>query len=76
MVDRDYMENWIEGMDVFHNPKALVPLYPVMLPGAVHHRRLDDGQVKSVADRWQPLASITSTVVMHDTAAGATSGRD
>lgn len=29
----DHNETWIEGMDVFHNPHALHPLNPDMLPG-------------------------------------------
>jgi hypothetical protein len=33
----DYEEDWIEGMCVFHNPNAIIPLLPEMLPGAAHH---------------------------------------
>ncbi|MDQ5873831.1 MAG: hypothetical protein M3526_00430 [Actinomycetota bacterium] len=41
-----YSESWIEGIDVFHNHRALHPLAPDSLPGAAHHRLLDDGLVE------------------------------
>ncbi len=66
VVNKEYVETWMEGMDVYHNPCALHPLDPELLPGAVHHRLLDDGRVESVADQWQPLASLTSILVMRD----------
>jgi hypothetical protein len=55
----DYEESWIEGMDVFHNPNALHPLHPMMLPGATHHRLIEDGQVESLSPPWQPFGSTT-----------------
>jgi hypothetical protein len=58
-----YSEGWIEGMDVYHNPRAKHPLNPSMLPGAAHHQLLPDGQVLSTTPAWQPLASITSISV-------------
>lgn len=33
----DYNETWIEGMDVYHNPNAKIPLNIRMLPGTAHH---------------------------------------
>jgi len=35
-IPPNYKEAWIEGMDVFHNPRALHPLNPDLLPGAAH----------------------------------------
>ncbi|HEX6208850.1 MAG TPA: hypothetical protein VF058_10910, partial [Actinomycetota bacterium] len=64
VVNKEYVENWMEGMDVYHNPRALHPLDPDMLPGAAHHRLLDDGQVESFVTQWQPLASLTSIMVL------------
>lgn len=52
-------ETWIEGMDVFHNPDARVPLDPALLPGAAHHWLQDDGRIHSLAPAWQPLSSQT-----------------
>ena len=59
----DYGETWMEGMDVFHNPRALHPLHPDMLPGAAHHWLRDDGQLESRVPQWQPFASTTQIFV-------------
>lgn len=32
-----YEEEWMEGMNVLHNPRATHPLDPSLLPGAAHH---------------------------------------
>lgn len=37
----DYTEAWNEGLDVFHNPRALVPLPEHCLPGCAHHWLVD-----------------------------------
>ncbi len=54
-----YKESWIEGMDVFHNPRAKHSLDPDCLPAAAHHRVLGDGLVESVTPEWHPLGSLT-----------------
>ena len=58
-----YHETWIEGMDVYHNPNALRPLIPEMLPGAAHHFIEGDGQLRSFVPDWQPLSSTTHILV-------------
>ena len=64
--DQTYRETWMEGMDVYHNPTALHPLDPDMLPGAAHHRLTEDGQVESLLPGWQPLSSMTQIWVAED----------
>lgn len=54
-----YNESWAEGLDVFHNPRALHPVNPVMFPGAAHHRLLPNGQMDSLTPNWHPLSSHT-----------------
>lgn len=54
-----HKESWIEGMDVFHNPRAKHAIDPDMLPGAAHHRLLSNGQVESLTPEWHPLGSVT-----------------
>lgn len=54
-----YTESWVEGLEVFHNPRAKYPIDPTLLPGAGHHRLLSDGQIESLTPEWHPLASIT-----------------
>lgn len=59
----DYRETWVEGMDVFHNPKAAVPLHPAMLPGAAHHWLREDGRLESRVPAWQPFGSTTKIFI-------------
>jgi hypothetical protein len=55
-----YKESWVEGCEVFHNPRADVPLDPDLLPGAAHLRLRQDGQVVPIAmPAWHPLGSWT-----------------
>jgi hypothetical protein len=74
VVNKEYMETWIEGMDVYHNPRALHPLDPAMLPGAAHHRLLQDGEVESIVPEWHPLGSLTSILVMRGADKSAATG--
>lgn len=60
---QDYSETWMEGMDIYHNPRALHPLHPSMLPGAAHHWLREDGQLESRVPQWQPFASTTQIFV-------------
>ncbi|MDN2709842.1 hypothetical protein O0880_10485 [Janthinobacterium sp. SUN118] len=52
-------ETWIEGMSVYHNPNALVPLKPELLPGAAHHFLNKDGTMSSLLPDWHPVVSET-----------------
>lgn len=56
--DEKYEESWSEGMNVYHNPRALVPLPDHFLPAAVHHRLKGD-QISSYGPIYRPLSSIT-----------------
>ncbi len=57
--DADYYEEWREGIDVWHNPKAKYPLEEAALPGVAHHRLLADGQIQSLTPEWHSLGSLT-----------------
>lgn len=69
-VDANYCETWSEGLDVFHNPRALHPLDPRHFPTAQHHMLEPDGQISTLrlTDEFHPLASITHILVPDDTA--------
>jgi hypothetical protein len=54
-----YEETWCEGLDVWHNPHAKIPLDQSFLPGAAHHMLLPGGQIQSLTPEWHPLGSIT-----------------
>lgn len=62
-----YSEDWIEGMDVYHNPNADIPFPPELLVKASHHFLLEDGQVETrKSAEFHPLGSITKHVVRVD----------
>ena len=67
-VDENYVETWSEGLDIFHNPRALHPLDPRHFPSAQHHTLQPDGQVSTLrlTDDFHPLASITHILVPDD----------
>jgi hypothetical protein len=65
VISPGYPETWMEGMEVYHNPRALYPLDPGALPGAVHHQLGDSGEVlTSSYGEFQPLSSLTSILVL------------
>jgi hypothetical protein len=66
--DPNYHENWIDGLEVHHNPNASIPLDPNMLWGATHHSLLPDGRIKSLSRHGQPFGTVT--VVSLEGAAG------
>ena len=54
-----YEEDWIEGLNVYHNPNANIPMPMEMLPGAAHHFCDEAGQVTSYTPDFHPISSIT-----------------
>lgn len=61
-VAEGYPERWIDGMNVFHNPRAVHPLEPELLPGAAHHRFVG-GKFESLIPADHLESSRTLTVV-------------
>jgi hypothetical protein len=62
IVTVDYPEHWIDGMDVFHNPNAIHPLDPSILPGAAHHHLLSEGNIGLLIPSTKLITSITHVV--------------
>jgi hypothetical protein len=58
-----YTETWVEGMVVLHNPNALVPLNPAMVPGASHEFLQPDGSIMSLVPAFHPLFSQTAITI-------------
>jgi hypothetical protein len=56
-----YSETWSEGASVYHNPHALVPLDPSILPGVAHHF-LRGGQLVSDLPDFHPYGSLTTVL--------------
>ena len=62
----EYSETWVEGLSAFHNPRAIHPIDPDMLPGAAHHRLLQDGMMESITPDFHPFGSFTLIHVAHN----------
>lgn len=60
-VREGYPEEWIDGMEVYHNPTAIRPLDPMWLPGAAHHRYIA-GRFESLVPEGHLSASRTAVV--------------
>lgn len=58
-----YSEDWIEGMNVYHNPQAISPLPSGMLEGAAHHSLRTDGQLRSLLPDGHPYGTETLILV-------------
>ena len=56
--ENKYMESWGQGVEVFHNPDALVPLPEFLLPD-VAHTTVRAGQIVSIHPPFFPVGSIT-----------------
>lgn len=54
----DYRETWVEGMSVYHNPRALHPLPDFYIPTAAHHH-FDGDHVFGQMPEFHPAGSIT-----------------
>jgi hypothetical protein len=69
-VTEGYPETWIEGMDVYHNPNALHPLDPDLLPGAAHQELVAGGQIRTTAPALKPFESRTTAVMLSTESTG------
>jgi len=49
------VETWAEGLSMFHNPRALVPLPRELFPGIAHHWPDDQNRMRSVVPTFPPL---------------------
>ena len=58
----EYSETWVEGVSIYHNPRATHPLPEAAIPGAAHHV-LRDGRILSGMPRFHPVGSTTFIVV-------------
>jgi hypothetical protein len=56
-----YTETWVEGMSVFHNPNALVPLPETFIPGAAHFY-VKKGEIVTNRPLFHPVGSITLVI--------------
>lgn len=52
-------ETWAEGLSMFHNPKALVPVPEDLFPGIAHHRLDELNRMRSAVPTFHPYGSFT-----------------
>lgn len=64
-VDESCSESWSEGMSLYHNPIAAIPIDEAMFPSIAQHR-LVDGQIHSVTPDFHPYFSFSYNVVVKD----------
>jgi len=57
-----YSETWDEGLNVYHNPNARIPLARNLFSGATHHL-LDGDRVVSLCQGFHPYSSETMIIV-------------
>ena len=57
-----YTETWCEGLSVYHNPQAKIPLPAESLPCAAHHTSRD-GRIFSRQPAFHPVGSTTHIIV-------------
>jgi hypothetical protein len=64
--DPAYTEEWVEGMVVWHNPTARVPLNPELIPGAAHEFLQEDGRIMTILPPFHPIFSQTAIEIPVD----------
>ena len=60
-IDETCTETWAEGVTIFHNPNARLPVPEQLFPAAAHHRFVD-GQIVSLLPEFYPYSSVTWNV--------------
>jgi hypothetical protein len=63
-----YRESWVEGLNVYHNPRARVPLPEYLMQGAAHHHCDAEGNWTTSSPPFHPLASTTRLIANVDVA--------
>lgn len=53
------VETWAEGLSMFHNPKALVPVPRELFPNIAHHSLDERNRMRSVIPKFHPYGSVT-----------------
>jgi hypothetical protein len=53
------VETWAEGLSMFHNPRAVVPVPRELFPGIAHHWLDEQNRMRSVVPAFHPYGSFT-----------------
>ncbi|MDD4002231.1 MAG: glycosaminoglycan attachment site [Bacteroidales bacterium] len=60
-VNEDCRELWCEGVSIFHNPNAIIPIDKSLFPSIAHHE-FKNGQIVSLLPDFYPYTSYTFNV--------------
>ncbi|HUA67930.1 MAG TPA: hypothetical protein VMA13_05220, partial [Candidatus Saccharimonadales bacterium] len=47
-----YSESWTEGIQIYHNPRALLPIPPELFAGCAHHSMRDGRRIHIIPDSF------------------------
>jgi hypothetical protein len=64
-VNEDSQETWGEGVSIYHNPNALIPLEKELFPNAAHHS-FENGQIVSLLPDFFPYNSMTHNLQIRE----------
>lgn len=64
--DPDHHETWVEGLNVYHNPRAKIPPPEHMFQNAAHHYCDENGDRSATIPEFHPLASRTQILAPVD----------
>jgi hypothetical protein len=63
-VDHDkYQETWGQGLSMYHNPKANIPVSPDLFPKIAHHWLDEKNVQRSIFAGFHPFSSFTNVLV-------------
>ena len=65
IVDEKKQESWTEGVVIFHNHNAVLPLDPELFPSVAHHF-FEDGRIISIFPEFFPYSSVTQNIIIKD----------
>ena len=64
-VNENCKELWSEGVSIFHNPNALIPLNPELFPSVAHHFFKDEN-IESFFPDFYPYSSMNQNIVIKE----------
>lgn len=63
VVTEECNESWAEGVSIFHNPNAKIPLDPELFPSVAHHFLDEEQQIHSFFPDFFPYFSISQNII-------------
>ncbi len=64
-VTEESGETWGEGLSLFHNPNAKIPVPECLFPNIAHHR-FNSGNIVSLLPEFHPYGSVTLNMIIRE----------